>query len=531
MAERKVLHDSVTPLPGGPALMATGILQHGTKPEDLTRRMRLQFALRPPAERQAELEAKVAEGVVVSPTEIRDAYGAADASVDALTAWLTGQGFDVDEVTADGTSIYASAPLSVIESSLGVDMVRVSKEGVTYPAARNAPSLPVDVAQDVRAIIGLQPYRHPRKHLRRARPALADAAGSGAGASRPDGYLVSDLLRAYGAEGLDATGAGQVIGILIDTFPDDDDLKAFWHANGLSEDLSRITKINVGGGELPPIEGEESLDAQWASGMAPGAEVRVYAAGAFSFVAIDRALDRILDDLPSQPGLRQLAISFGLGETYFGNATAEVAVQHDKFLRLAAAGVNVFVSSGDAGSNPDPTGHSSTGALQVEYVASDPCVVSVGGTTLRLNADGTVAEETAWPGSGGGKSVRFTRPAWQKARGVPDGGERLVPDVSVVGDPETGGMVVMYGIPRSVGGTSWSAPVWAAFCARLNEARGKAGKASLGFLNPLVYPLCETASFRDITDGTNGAYSACAGYNMVTGLGTPDITELAAALT
>lgn len=530
MAERKVLHDSVTPLPGKPALMPTGILQHGTKPEDMTRRMKLHFALRPPAGRQAELEAKVAAGVVVPPAEMQDAYGAEDASVTALTKWLTGQGFDIDHVTADGTSVYASAPLSVIESSLGVDMVRVTKEGVTYPAARNAPSLPAEVAGDVRAIIGLQPYRHPRKHLRRARPELADAAETTAGSARDDGYLVADLVGAYGAEGLDATGAGQVIAILIDTFPDDDDLKAFWRANGLPEDLSRITKINVGGGRLPALEGEETLDAQWASGMAPGAEVRIYAAGAFSFVGIDHALDRILDDLPSQPGLRQLSISFGLGETYFGNAIGEVAVQHDKLLRLAAAGVNVFVSSGDAGSNPDTTGHSSTGPLQVEYEASDPCVVAVGGTTLRLNADGTVADETAWPGSGGGKSVRFTRPAWQQGRGVPAGGERLVPDVSVVGDPQTGGMVVMFGVPQPIGGTSWAAPVWAAFCARLNETRVKAGNAPLGFLNPILYPLGGTASFRDVTAGTNGAYAAGAGYDMVTGLGTPNLTELAAAL-
>ena len=66
---------------------------------------------------------------------------------------------------------------------------------------------------------------------------------------------------------------------------------------------------------------------------------------------IDRALDRIIADLPSQPGMRQLSISLGLGETFM--APAEVATEHTKFLHLAAAGVNVFVSSGDAGSNPD----------------------------------------------------------------------------------------------------------------------------------------------------------------------------------
>ena len=264
--------------------------------------------------------------------------------------------------------------------------------------------------------------------------------------------------------------------------------------------------------------------------VAPEADVRIYASGELSFVALDRALDAIIADLPEQPGLRQLSISLGLGEIYFESAKGEIATQHSKFLRLAAAGVNVFVSSGDAGSNPDSTGHSSTGPTQVEYEASDPCVVAVGGTSLRLRADGAVQEEVAWAGGGGGKSQVFGRPAWQTTPTVPAGTQRLVPDVSLVADPATGGMVVINGRKQPIGGTSWSAPVWAAFCARINDARSKAGKPTLGFLNPLIYPLSGTPAFRDITSGSNGAYDATEGYDMVTGLGTPNLAELINAL-
>src|SRR5260221_2561139 len=88
---------------------------------------------------------------------------------------------------------------------------------------------------------------------------------------------------------------------------------------------------------------------------------------------------------------------------------------HQKFLRLAAAGVNVFVSSGDAGSNPDITGQLPVGPVQVEYAASDPSVIAVGGTTLVLAPDGSVAGETAWAAGGGGKSLFFDRPSWQTA--------------------------------------------------------------------------------------------------------------------
>jgi len=245
-------------------------------------------------------------------------------------------------------------------------------------------------------------------------------------------------------------------------------------------------------------------------------------------VDLDRALDRIIADLPKHPGMRQLSISLGLGETYLNGPGGEVAIEHQKFLKLAAAGVNVFVSTGDAGSNPDQTGQGATGPLQVEYEASDPCVVAVGGTTLKLASDGSVASEVGWASSGGGKSMYFTRPAWQDAPGI-SGNRRLIPDVAATADPDEGGFVLLNGNVEQYGGTSWSAPVWAGFCALLNEARTKAGKAALPFLNPLIYPL-RSECFRDVPKGSNGAYHAVAGYDLVTGLGVPNVKALIQAL-
>jgi kumamolisin len=105
-----------------------------------------------------------------------------------------------------------------------------------------------------------------------------------------------------------------------------------------------------------------------------------------------------------------------------------------------------------------------------------------------------------------------------------------VPDVSLAADPETGALVFFDGDVQQIGGTSWSAPAWAGFCALLNEARSKASKPPLGFLPPLIYPLINGKSFRDITAGTNGAYSAGSGYDMVTGVGVPNVDELINAL-
>src|SRR5262249_17456754 len=123
------------------------------------------------------------------------------------------------------------------------------------------------------------------------------------------------------------------------------------------------------------------------------------------------------------------------------------------------------------------------------------------------------------------------RPVWQTGHGVPAGNQRLVPDLSMAADPDFGAFLVLGGKETQIGGTSWSAPMWAAICALINEARANDGKVPLPFLNPLIYPLLGGAAFRDIVKGSNGAFSANPGYDLVTGLGVPNIRELLNALT
>ncbi len=538
MSDRKVFHDSVVPLPSQDGLTPQGFFVQAVKPEQKKEPMAVLFSLALAKNARAALETKVEKGETISPQELRK-YAPPDADVKSLVDWLNANGFSNVEVAKDRASVYAQAPVDQIEKTLQVAMVRVTKDGLSYTAAQNAPSLPADVGRSVQAIEGLQPFRHANKHSRlRQNPngnrsalaATAAEAPAPAVANEPP-YLVSEILKAYGADGLPVTGRQQRIAILIDTFPADADVEAFWTKNGIPATAGdRIRKINVTGRHLPAPSGEETLDVEWSSGIARDAKISVYASGSLSFVDLDKALDRILADAQTDPELRQVSISLGLGEKFMGGPGGEIATQHQKFLQLAALGVNVFVSSGDAGSNPDDTGHSSGGPLQVEYESSDTCVVGVGGTTLALAANGTVATETGWAGGGGGKSVIFPRPAWQKGTGLPHGKKRLVPDVSLVADPETGALIVLQGQVQQIGGTSWSAPVWAGFCAVINEARVKANKSPLGFLNPLIYPLKGSNCFRDINEGSNGAFDSGPGYDMVTGLGVPNVAKLIAAL-
>jgi kumamolisin len=524
-------------------------------PDTRDEQMTILFSLDTPPDKEADLEQRVANGEVISPAELEKNYAPDPGERDKLITWLKSQNFDVADVSPDGTSVYARSSVAQIEKTLGVDMVSVTKDGVTYTAAKNAPSLPADVGAGVHAIIGLQPFRQARKQSRIFLPLNDNRALLGVRSPRPRGaqarraramrpaaaqptvnidnappYVVPEILKAYGADGLGLSGKGQTIAILIDTVPNSADLRAFWAQNGVPNSRTRVQKVNVTGQPLPPASGEETLDVSWASGVAPEAKVRVYATGTLQFVDLDRALDQIIADLADHPGMRQLSISLGLGEKFMGGPQGEVRTQHMKFLRLAAAGVNVFVSSGDAGSKPDDTGHSATGPTQAEYESSDSMVVGVGGTTLKLTAAGAVKSEVAWTSSGGGTSIFFDRPAWQKGPGLPAGTKRLVPDVALAADPNTGAFLVLNGRVTQIGGTSWSAPVWAGFCALLNEARAKAGKPPLPFLNPLLYPLKGTACFRDIVSGTNGDFQANAGYDQVTGLGVPNVKELVKAL-
>ena len=403
---RKVFANSVTPLPLQRGLhVAAAEVSHDNDT------MQILFSLPIPPDAKARLEAKVARGEVVSPQELERDYSASAADADKLVAWLKGQGFDVTHITPNHTSVYARATVAQISKSLDVQMARVTRDGITYNAARNAPSLPSDVGDGVHAIVGLQPFRHAYKNSRMRTPTNGNRASLGsengetpapprtrsiattravAPAPTPNianapPYLVQEILKAYNGEALGLTGAGQTIAILIDTFPADADLKKFWKANQLPETLNRIEKINVQGGTLPAMEGEETLDAQWTSGIAPDAKVRIYASGSLNFPDLDLALDQIIADMATEPGMRQLSISLGLGETFLGSPEGEVTTENQKFLTLAAAGVNVFVSTGDAGSNPDDTGHSSDGPLQAQFQSTSPFVVAVGGTRLSLN--------------------------------------------------------------------------------------------------------------------------------------------------
>jgi kumamolisin len=161
----------------------------------------------------------------------------------------------------------------------------------------------------------------------------------------------------------------------------------------------------------------------------------------------------------------------------------------------------------------------------------------VGGTTLSTDMAGRWLEERAWidvpmsQGSSGGVSRLFARPDYQRAVVVArDTDHRLVPDVSAVADPFTGVQIVFDQARRIGGGTSQSAPIWAGLTALMNQYVIAHGAPPLGDINPLLYRVALGArlpGFRDITSGGNAVDNPTPGYDLVTGLGSPNVDNLA----
>jgi kumamolisin len=160
---RKVFKDSVTPLPPVGNLGPGGLRVQAAGKRYQDEKMDLLFSLAIPKEAQADLEARVARGEVVSAKELAEKYSGSRANQEKLVKWLKDRGFAITKTTPDHTSVYARATAGQIEKSLQVKMVRVTLNGVDYTAAQNAPSLPASIGAGVRAIIGLQPFRRLEK--------------------------------------------------------------------------------------------------------------------------------------------------------------------------------------------------------------------------------------------------------------------------------------------------------------------------------------------------------------------------------
>jgi subtilase family serine protease len=326
----------------------------------------------------------------------------------------------------------------------------------------------------------------------------------------PIGYRPDQIRKAYGFDQLPATGAGQTIAI-VDAYGSPtikNDISVFNNTFGLAQ-------FNVGGptfqivGSAPQTNSgwalETALDVEWAHAIAPGANILLVVARSSRFNDLLNAVDYAASHA------QVVSMSWG------GSEFSSEASYDSHFNKI---GVTFTASSGDSGAG-------------VEWPAVSPYVTAVGGTTLYLDSANNWASELAWSGSGGGISSYESEPnfqaPWQSTN------RRTVPDVSYNADPSTG--VPVYDTTPNqgqsgwfqVGGTSAGAPQWAALVALANASSSPVYPCN-SKLYSLGSPSTFTSYFHDVTSGSNGAYSTGPGYDLVTGIGSPQANMLIPAM-
>ncbi|OBK79170.1 S53 family peptidase [Mycobacterium sp. 1164985.4] len=406
-----------------------------------------------------------------------------------------------------------------------------SPKGEEFYASPEQPAIPPQLRDNVTAvgrIMSYTPYRMKRPDV-----VPLDVPKGGLA---PDG-----LLSAYNATPLaDAgfTGEGATIVIFAFDSVEQEDLDLFADTSG----LPRFTPEIVGG-KPSEVHGETAMDLQVAHAIAPDARLVVVNArptveGDGTYEKLGKLFEQVDRDYPGAVW----SLSIGWGCEAFATA-ADLAPVEAALMAAQRRGTTAFDASGDTAGLECKGGERWSAPpgpedIGVDAVASLPTMTSVGGTTLSTGTRGQWLGEHAWvdsplsQGSSGGVSKLFARPAWQGNLRVERDteGRRLLPDVAAVADPFTGGRFIFGQREVVGGGTSQSAPIWAALTVLMNQYLVANGGRPVGNLNPLLYQVASGSrlpGFRDVGKGGNAVDLAMPGYDLVTGIGTPNTENLA----
>lgn len=337
-------------------------------------------------------------------------YGATDNQIANLEAVLEGLGFTIEYTYPNHLAIEAVSLAGNVQSSLGVKLQRMTVNGRTGVVTSKAPTLPARLQGLVAGIGGLDTLNRPQpRHVKAAiATAAAPVAGAPAGTLLPSAagtYLPADFAKFYDVNPLYAqglTGRGATIGIVTLNDFDPADAYDFWKQIGLEVSPTRITKVNVDGGETASTnnadgEGETDLDVQESGGLAPDAALRVYVAPNVSnanfvngFEAA--ASENIADTVSSSWGQPELDYFYDVATRTTGDSFLLQAF-HSVFLEMALQGQTLFIAAGDSGSydtvrgcpfygTPSATAPTCNAPFSVDHPASDPLVTAAGGTTL-----------------------------------------------------------------------------------------------------------------------------------------------------
>ncbi|KZV66414.1 subtilisin-like protein [Peniophora sp. CONT] len=528
-------------------------------------------------------------GAHLSKEEVDELVRPEQESIDVVDAWLKELGFGEEDVTRSSAMdwVMIMVPVGMAEDMLDTTFHTWQHTESGHVTVRTTSySLPKRVHQHIdlvypttyfsntRALRStVQTFKAPESmqanhKLSSQRLSVSGSNSSSNGTVDPScGQMITPdcLLDLYNARGYNASAeSNNSIGVtgFIGQNAVFEDVQSFYADFVPEASNSSFDVVLVNGGEnsqnISEAGQEADLDVQYAFGLTyptPGAYWSVGGSPPFqpdTNTPENRNepyadwLDYILaqDEIP-----QTISSSYADDEQTVPQAYAQLVCS--KFAQLGARGVSVLVASGDQGTgdgNPDPEtsdlciandGTNRTKFLPM-FPASCPYVTAVGGTWQ--------IPEIAANFSSGGFSQYFPTPKYQKSvvssylsshvpesyisSGLLNASGRAFPDVSA----QSVNYMSYFGGDLSTNtGTSAAAPAFAAIISLLNDARLRAGRPSLGFLNPLLYSKKVSAALNDITEGENlgcgtRGFNATKGWDPVTGLGTPDFWKLKPAV-
>jgi kumamolisin len=445
-----------------------------------------------------------------------------------LDRWASASGLSVLWAHGQRWVSISGAPRNVDRSfDVTIDDFRSSTGSIVF-AANHAASVPSGVCGEVAGVGTIHSAVEP----------------TGAGVP-PGGLSDVNLLNAYNALPLTEngiTGQGETVVFMEGGGFVQSDFNLFAAHEKLPPFNVTLIGKNTG------YDDETEMDIETVHELAPRAHLVFFNLTSITkATSIGDAWTQAFTEAGTQYPGAIISMSIGLCESnkqYFD--TSDLEALNSAIASIEAKGSTVFTSSGDSGgldcepfADAGKPPESSFVGVQVPAVL--PAVTGTGGTALTTDSAGNYVGETTWSepflsqGTGGGVSTIIERPSWQTGEGT--GGQfdtnngRQVPDVSADADPATGNYIILKGQATQGGGTSLAAPIWAAFTALMDEYLRAHNDPPVGFFNPILYKLANSSvpypPFHDITVGGNDFYLATPGYDMTTGLGSPNVFNLA----
>lgn len=464
----------------------------------------------------------------------------------AVMSWLQSNGITNIRSNANRDLLHIRANCSILESTFRTNfrMFKNSLTGRRSIRSCSQYSVPAGIGAHVDFVSLL--LRTPSVRISPQASILPPSSFSVSLRDLPPNVVTPVAIRErYNVNKSDAASSADVSQAVVefgDSFFSPKDLRQFFNNFVPYSNAKRISK-QVGANDPDNPTVEASLDVQYIMAMGAGVPTEVWSS--FEDIMV-WAFD--IGSMENIPVVH--SVSFGW-DVQGQPSPVQQRRLCAEFQKLAARGISILFASGDSG-----VGCTGCKKFVPSFPATCPYVTAVGGTRF---INGTAGEEAAAIqfGSGGGFSTVFPRPSYQNSAvqtylqsenvSFPDdsffdSSGRAIPDVSALGSNI---IIINDGKEELVAGTSASAPIFAGLISYLNDLRLQNNLPLMGFLNPWLYKMAEqdADAFFDVTEGSNpffdrssGGFSmqcctvgfeATAGWDPVTGLGTPNFEKLA----